>query len=198
MKENSDNSFLRIANFFFEAGMLGHMQRSGIRHLGSGEQSVASHVFRTSVIGYTLAVKSGADASKVMMMCMFHDIEETRTGDLNYLEQRYVKSDDERALRDVLAGLPIEDEVQALLKEYAEQSTEEAVLAKDADNLELITFLKEELDKGNAQAENWMRAALKRLKTDIAVKTAEAVLETMYYEWWYNLDEHWKDGSKKW
>jgi len=196
MSEKS--SLDRLANFFFEAGMLQKMERSGNKFLGSGNASVADHSFRTAIIGFTMARRAGADAFKVMAMCMFHDLEEARTGDLNYLEQRYCQSDDKRALSDALKNLPIENEVHSLIEEYSALETMEAKIAKDADTLELIFFLKEEKDKGNQQADNWLRGTLLRLLTDEAKKLAEAAMEVMYYEWWYNLDEEWKSGSKDW
>ncbi|WP_022850189.1 HD domain-containing protein [Limisalsivibrio acetivorans] len=188
----------RLANFFFEAGFLQNMERTGLPYLGSGSQNVASHVYRTCIIGFTLASEVGADADKVLKMCLFHDIEEARTGDLNYLQQRYVDSDDDRALSHALKGLPIESSVKELIDEFTEQKTIEARLAKDADVLELILFLKEQADKGNDQAKRWIRAALTRLKTDRAKGMAEGILETLYYEWWYGEDDDWKGGSKNW
>lgn len=188
----------RIINFFFEAGFLQNLQRTGIPYLGSGKQSVAEHSFRVTVIGYTMAAMLGADVNKVLKMCLFHDLEEARTGDLNYLQQRYVKSDDQKALRDALKGLPLEVEVTELIDEYAQQKTLEAKIAKEADVLELIMFLKEQLDKGNEQAGNWLKSAVKRLKTEKGIQLAESILETRYYEWWYGDGNGWENGSKDW
>ena len=44
-----------LANFFFEVGMLKRTPRTGFQFLGSGTESVAEHIFRTAIIGYTLA-----------------------------------------------------------------------------------------------------------------------------------------------
>jgi putative hydrolase of HD superfamily len=194
MKEASDRS----ATFFYELGILQTMKRSGQDYLGSGTQSIADHIFRTAMIGFTMAKMAGCDADKVLKMCMFHDLEESRTGDLNYLQQNYVESDDEKALDHVIQGLPIEGEVNVCIDEYAAQQTQEALIAKDADTLELIFFLKEQLDKGNSQAENWINASKQRLKTDIAKEILQSAMERMYYEWWYSKDENWRRGSKNW
>ena len=188
----------RIINFFFEAGFLQNLQRTGIPYLGSGKQSVAEHSFRVTVIGFSMACMLGADANKVMKMCLFHDLEEARTGDLNYLQQKYVQSDDEKALKHALEGLPMEAELADLIDEYASQASLEAKIAKEADVLELIMFLKEELDKGNEQAGNWIKSALKRLKTEKGAQLAESILETRYYEWWYGDGNGWDKGSKHW
>lgn len=198
MKETPNNSE-RVSNFFYELGILQVMKRSGQDFLGSGTQSVADHSFRVAMMGYTMGKMAGADADKIMKMCMFHDLEEARTGDLNYVQQAYVESDDDKALADALEGLPIESEIHELIKEFTEQETLEAKLAKDADVLELLFFLKEQKDKGNQQADNWLRNAVNRLKTDIAKKIFDTASEMMYYEWWYNRkDESWKRGNKNW
>lgn len=188
----------RLANFFYELGMLQTMKRTGQDYLGSGTQSIADHVFRVAMMGFTMARMTGCDADKVMKMCLFHDLEESRTGDLNYLQQNYTESDDVKALNHVIADLPIEADVRDTIEEYAAQDTIEAKIAKDADTLELIFFLKEQKDKGNQQAENWLRASVQRLKTEVAKNITETAMETMYYEWWYNRDENWKRGNKNW
>ena len=63
-----------IVDFFFEAGMLTKTPRAGFNFLGTGAQSVAEHLTRTTYIGYALAMLDGkADVAKVMKMCLFHD-----------------------------------------------------------------------------------------------------------------------------
>jgi len=197
-KEQPDDRS-RVSNFFYELGILQVLKRSGQDFLGSGNQSVADHSFRVAMMGYTMARMAGVDADKVLKMCMFHDLEEARTGDLNYLQQAYVESDDDKALAHSMEDLPIEGEVLELIKEFGAQETDEARLAKDADVLELLFFLKEQKDKGNPQADNWIRGTVTRLKTDIAKEIFNSASEIMYYEWWYNRrDESWKRGSKNW
>ncbi len=174
------------------------MKRSGQDYLGSGSQSIADHSFRVAMMGYTLAKMAKLDADKVLKMCMFHDLEESRTGDLNYLQQAYVESDDDKALKHVMDGLPIEQDVLDIIEEFRAQETEEAKIAKDADVLELLFFLKEQKDKGNQQSDNWIRGTVQRLKTDIAKEIFQYASEKMYYEWWYNRkDESWKRGGNK-
>jgi putative hydrolase of HD superfamily len=96
-----------IANFLFEAGMLKRTPRTGFQFLGSGAESVAEHIFRTSMIGYTLAqLDEEADAGRVVLLCLFHDIPEARTGDLNYVNKKYVKVDERKAVED-LARTPL-------------------------------------------------------------------------------------------
>lgn len=199
MKDSFDEDIRGIVNFIFEASILQNMQRSGNVFLGSGKQTVGAHIFRTILIGYLLAkMTDGANAEKVMLMCLFHDIEETRTGDLNYLQQRYVTSDDKRALKNAVDNLPSKDDILKTVEEYEGLKSLEAKLAKDADTLELLFYLKEELDKGNLQAENWITHAQKRLITETAKKLLPTLKNTKYYDWWYNLTNDWDKGNKKW
>lgn len=195
---NNNNKLGGIVNFFFEAGIFGKIPRSGNVFLGSEQQLLSSHIFRTTVIGFSLAHIASADASKVTFMCLFHDIEESRTGDLNYLQQRYVDSDDRKALEDITGSLPFGESIKSLIDEYEAQESYEAKLAKDADTLELILHLKETLDKGNEQAANWLTFAEKRLKTSIGKDILEKIRNVKYYNWWYQLSDEWENGNKNW
>ena len=49
----------RLTDFLNEVGMLRHTPRSGYKFLGSGQETVAEHSHRTTVIGYVLAKKTG-------------------------------------------------------------------------------------------------------------------------------------------
>jgi putative hydrolase of HD superfamily len=187
-----------IVNFFFETGFLQRLQRSGNDFLGSGNQTVGSHIFRTVVIGYALAKLSGADILKTVLMCLFHDIEESRTGDLNYLQQRYVKSYDEKALNGVVEDLPFGKDIKNILMEFESQETFEATLAKDADTIELILYLKEEYDKGNQEAKNWIYYAKKRLINEISVHLVKEIENTSHNEWWKSVTDKWDKGNKSW
>ncbi len=109
----------RIVEFLFEVGMLKRTPRSGWQFLGTGSESVAEHVFRTAMIGFVLARLDGkVDADKMLRMALAHDLPETRTGDLNYVNQKYVAADETRAADDMTRGLPFGDELRELMAEY--------------------------------------------------------------------------------
>ncbi|MBW1775527.1 MAG: HD domain-containing protein, partial [Deltaproteobacteria bacterium] len=46
-----------LINFLFEVGMLKKTPRSGYQFLGTGQESVAEHSFRTAIIGYMLSLE---------------------------------------------------------------------------------------------------------------------------------------------
>ncbi len=179
-----------IVNFLFEVGILSKTPRSGFHFLGSGNQSVAEHTNRVVFIGYTLAMlENGLDILKVLKMCLLHDLAESRVSDLNYIHQKYAKVDEEKAIVDLSKTLPFGEDIEDIVKEYEERLTREAIIAKDADNLEWILSLKEQFDSGNSKAHDWIIPAVKRLKTENAKKIAEEILKTDSDEWWFKDKE---------
>ncbi len=182
----------RAVDFLFEIGMLKKTPRTGYQFLGSGGESVADHSFRTAVIGYVLAYReTDADLNKVVLMCLFHDFPEARTGDHNYVNKRYVKVDEETALIDQLKGLDFGEEIINLAKEFNSGITLEARLAKDADQLDLILELKEQLDLGNTSARDWLSFAVQRLLTENAKQMAQTILTTDNTDWWFDKKTDW-------
>ena len=187
-----------IVNFLFEVGMLQKTPRSGFQFLGSGAESVAEHIFRTVYIGFVLGhLASEVDKDKLLKMCLFHDLPEARTGDLNYVNKKYVKADETRAVNDLAATLPFGEEIQELIVEFLKGESLEAQLAQDADQLEMILALKEYKDLGNKYAEEWLEFAIKRLKTDIARELSGNILETDSSLWWFSdKGEWWVHGPR--
>lgn len=179
----------RLADFFNEAGMLRHTPRSGFPFLGSGRENVAEHSYRTCVIGFALARLAGADAARVVFLCMFHDLHEARTGDFNYVNHRYNTCRAKDALRDATAGTGLEDDILQYWDEMEKGDTLESLLANDADQLDLICNLHTELHRGNTFAREWLDSALKRLRTPLARELAEAILRTDPANWWYGQVE---------
>jgi putative hydrolases of HD superfamily len=175
-----------LINFLFEVGMLKKTPRTGYQFLGTGKESVAEHTFRMTIIGYLLSLQDPkADAMKTTLMCLFHDLHEARTGDLNYVNKRYVQIDEDKAVQDLAQGLPFKDEILSLTREFTEAKSVEACISKDADQLDLILSLKEQQDLGNAYAREWLHYAVQRLQTGSARKMAQEILETDSTEWWF-------------
>jgi len=182
----------QIVNFFFELGMLKKTPRSGYQFLGSGRESVAEHAFRVAIIGFVMArLDQKADPFTVLRMCLLHDLPESRTGDLNYVNKRYVEVREDQAIKDMAQSLPFGDEIEGLLEEFRRGESSEARLAQDADQLDLILELKEHQDLGNPYAKDWIYFALKRLKTDLGKKLADQILDTDFSAWWFEGKDHW-------
>lgn len=191
-----DNKDLQsITDFLYEVGMLQHTPRSGFQFLGSGGQTVAEHLHRSSIIAFVLALMEKVENPyKVATMAMLHDISETRISDLNYVHQKYTTRLEDKAHADVVESLPqdIGNEIASLIKEYEARETLESQLVKDSDNLEWILSLKEQLDIGNARASEWLPSATARLKTESGKMLAQIILEVKSDRWWFG------DKESKW
>lgn len=176
-----------IVDFLFEVGILSKTPRSGFHFLGSGEQSVSEHINRVVYVGYVLSImEEKVDTAKILKMCLFHDLAEARTSDLNYVHQKYTESDEYKAISDLAKTLEFGDDIVETLKEFSERKTKESILAKDADQLEWILSLKEETDTGNSRAETWIPSAVKRLKTKSAQVLAKKIIVTNSDDWWFS------------
>ncbi len=201
--KNQNKSLKNIANFIYEAGILNKTPRSGLWFLGTGAQSVSEHIFRTTVIGYALSeLIPRADKNKVILLCLIHDLGESRTSDLNYVHQKYGRLAESQAVEDIAKSLPFGANLKSLHKEAKERKTLEAKIAKDADNLEWMATLREEFDKGNFKAKSWIELAYKRLKTPQAKKLGKLLTEIKPDDWWFNEKDKWfidrKPETKKW
>ena len=188
-----------IVNFLFEVGILKKTPRSGYQFLGTGNESVAEHSFRVAVIGYLLAKNDPkADMQKVVLMCLFHDFHEARTGDHNYVHKRYVTVNEEKAVYDLARKLPFGREIVSLINEFNVRETLEAQISQDADQLDFILELKRQQDLGNISAAEWLKYSVKRLVTDFAKKLADEIVTTDSSDWWFKKKEElWINGPNE-
>ena len=174
-----------IAKFLYEVGMLNRTPRSGFHFLGSGEQSVAEHSLRTTYLAYTLGMLDGTvNVGHMMKMALFHDFGEARVSDLNHVHQKYASRRQLEAVKEVAETLPFGKDIVAACTEQEDKKTPEAILVKDADTLEWIISLKEQVDVGNDRALTWIEYARKKLRTDLGKQVAEEIMRTDSNEWW--------------
>jgi putative hydrolase of HD superfamily len=186
-----------IVNFLFEAGMLKKTPRSGFQFLGSGGESVAEHILRTLFVAFTLCkMLPEADENKVLKLCLFHDLPEARTGDMNYVNKKYVDVNEEKAVRELTETLFFGEEIKAAVDEFNANQTPEAIIARDADQLALILQLKEYGDLGNKYCAEWIAYASKRLSSENAKKMAACIMQTDSSEWWFkDKGDWWINGN---
>lgn len=192
--------FMRdLVNLLNEVGMLEQTPRSGFAFLGSGQQSVAEHSYRMTFIAYVLSKKSSepVNLQKLLLMCLLHDLPEARTGDLNYVNKRYVVANEDKVLEDLKKESSLGPEMANLIDEYRQNQTLEAHMAHDADQLELMLVLKREKDLGNEAAQDWLDIVKQRISLPISKKIAEEILVTPSSAWWIREKEdlHWVNGK---
>jgi putative hydrolase of HD superfamily len=187
----------RLVKLFFEVGTLRKITRSHKQTLLTNDNSdnIASHSFRVTIIAYFLAVSEDVDVNKVVLMALFHDIEETRIGDQNWVHKAYIKAFEDEVLEDQLKDIVEEDQLYEIMKEYNERKTPEAKIAKDADHLDQIYLLREYVENGNKEAARWLRgkAHEERLYCDTAKEIAKKAKEETINSWWANI---WTDKRR--
>jgi putative hydrolase of HD superfamily len=188
-----------IVNFIFEVGMLKKTPRTGFQFLGSGCESVAEHILKTIFIGYTLCkLENDVDELRVIKMCLVHDLPEARTGDMNYVNKKYVTVNEAKTVDELTSTLFFGDDIKKAINEFNEKKTRESLLAHDADQLALIYQLKEYGDLGNKYSQEWIGFAKRRLSTDTAQKMAEMIVSTDSSQWWFkDKSDWWVNGSNK-
>lgn len=183
----------RIADFLFEVGTMRKLARIHRQTLLTDDMSdnIATHSYRVSFIGWHLAKEEKADLYKTVMMCLLHDVAETRSGDHNWVHKKYVKVFDKEIAKDQLGTLPYPD-FEELVDEYNKRTTKEAILAKDADLLDQILLLREYEWLGNREAGVWLRgkgknkinAQLLNLKSTTAKALGKVILKKNPSDWW--------------
>ncbi|MER7771544.1 HD domain-containing protein [Kitasatospora sp. NPDC096140] len=176
-----------VARFLFEAGTLKHTKRTGWWMAGVRDpESVAEHSWRTSVVASIIARLEGADPARAAFLATWHDVAETRTGDVNYVGKKYATSADPEAVTaDQVKGMPevLASTVQDLIAEYEGKESPEAVCARDADKLECLIQGVEYLAQGYANAQRWIDNSRGRLTTKTAQDLADAILATDSLDW---------------
>ena len=188
-----------IADFLFEMGMLCKTPRSGYQFLGSGRESVAEHVLRTVYTGYALCkLNPSLNELRVLKMCVLHDLPEARTGDMNYVNKKYVRVDEAKAVRELTESLSFGEDIRQAIDEFNAKETAESRIARDADQIALILQLKEYCDLGNKYSEEWIEYALKRLCTQEGKKLAARIIETDSSHWWFKeKNDWWINGNSR-
>lgn len=185
-------NFKKIINFLFETNYLKRVPRSGYQVLGVKNESVAEHLFHTSIIGWVLAKLEGADEEKVIKMCLLSDIHETRISDLNWIAMQYFGSEtkkdvSKKAEGDIFFNLPFEQEAHKLIDNLNNFKSKEAKIVKDADTLAFLVQLKEFIDKGDEHAREWFEFAKDRLQCKSAKALMKQLEKTDMQDWWSEL-----------
>jgi putative hydrolase of HD superfamily len=176
-----------VANFLYEAGTLKQSKRTGWWMAGVRDpESVAEHAWRTSLIASVIAKLEGADPARAAFLAVWHDSQETRTGDVNHLGKKYAgEADPEAVTADQVAGMPevLASAVRELVGEYEARESAEAVCARDADKLECMLQGIEYRAQGYELAQRWIDNSRGRLVTGTAQRLADELLGLDPLDW---------------
>lgn len=185
-----------IAGFLYEVGTLRKIVRAHRQTLMTDDMSdnIASHSFRVSIIGWILAQKENVNTEKVLTMCLFHDVPESRSGDQNWVHKKYVKVFEEEIIKNQLSNLPDKEKLLSIINEYQERKTKEAKIAKDADLIDQILLLKEYEWQGNKEATEWLSGKGKTqnkqyqmLQSKSGIELARKIMKENPTDWWKNV-----------
>ncbi len=182
----------KLIEYLYEIGHLKRVQRSGWWLAGVEQaESVAEHSFRTAVIAYFLAEMEGADPEKTAAMALFHDVAETRVGDLHRIGKAYVDwpAVGKKVQEDQLEWLPpkLRERLGRLHEETRARTTLEARLAKDADRLECL-FQAREYAAVGYDVDEWIRSSVDSLCTEAAREIAKDALGVSPSSWRESCD----------
>jgi len=126
-------------------------------------ESVAEHTMRAAQLAAMIAAEEGADPA---FLALWHDSQETRTGDLPQTAAAYLTKPAPRQITaDQTEHLPgrSRDVIRDAVDEYESRQTLEAVCAKDADKLDMLLQAVEYRDTGVRRVEGWIDSARKDL-----------------------------------
>lgn len=185
--EEPDEQHAAVAEFAFELGVLKRMRRAGWWQAGVRDpESVAEHSLRVAQLASILAAIEDAEPGRAALLAVWHDSQETRTGDIPHTARPYLdQRSPEVITADQTAALPdaARRTVQEAVAEYEAQQTPEARCAKDADKLECLIQAIEYRDAGYARVQGWIDSARGGLRTDTARRVADAALRTSPLAW---------------
>jgi putative hydrolase of HD superfamily len=173
-----------LVNYLFEITNLDRVPRTGYyQFLYEDFESIASHSYKVAVIAYFLAKSLGLNEERVVVIALFHDTEETRTGDSNWIQKPYLKQDEGKSFSDQTSPLSksLISDLVLLKKEYKEKKSDEAQIVKDADYIEYFMGLKILSMKGNREADKRLEYETKTLDfmyTKLGKQVLKEVLKT--------------------
>jgi putative hydrolase of HD superfamily len=188
----NQNQLKKIADFFFELGMLKRQKHYGQTLAGVKEvDSLADHTVRAAAIAYILADLEEANPEKTCLMCLVHDFPEMRVGDHHKVSARYLKVEaaEKKAFLDQLKPLPkkTKEVWLKLYQEKIERNTREGIVAQDADWLETAISAREFICQGYPALQNWIDNVKKALETQSAKELLKIIEKSEPTDWWQGL-----------
>jgi putative hydrolases of HD superfamily len=184
----TDAEMQAIIRLYHEAGHLKRSKRTGWWRAGiTDPESVAEHSWRTAVIAYFIAIAEGADPERTVTIGVFHDLAETRTGDIEYVARHYLTAaSDETIAKDQARDLPasMTDAFLSVIRQMEDGASLEAVCARDADKLECLLQAREYQRQGHQDVQEWIDNMAAAVRTETGRALAAAALQAEPTEWW--------------
>lgn len=163
----------RDIDFMYELGSLKNVERGWRQHFGMRVATIPEHTHRVMLLALVIARMEGVkNEEKILKMALIHDLAETRTTDLSYIQKVYVEADEDKSAKDLFEGTLLESLRTKELHEYEERQSVEAKIVKDADNLDVDLEMKELEERGSKLPEKWL--IFRKLVRDTKLYTKSA------------------------
>ena len=154
MEKITDASLQNIIKFLEITGMLKRTPRAGWVEVGIYQpESVADHIFRTTILCMLYADIEGLDPLKLLRMALIHDLPEAIIGDLTPSKKTAETKEKEGiAINQILNLLPKRQRETyiAVWNEYMEGKTGEAQAVRQLEKIEMALQAKEYEKAGSA------------------------------------------------
>lgn len=180
--------------FAYELGYLKTLPRAGWLRAGITDgESVAAHSWRVAVLAFAIAVGEGADPERAAVLGIFHDLPETRYGDVQATGKAYVTQVPATdVVADQTADLPTElaERIRAAVAEHesAKQpgASAESLCSRDADKLDLLLQAREyqEAGRGAAAMDRFIHSMIPLITTATGKALAAAAIKVPPSAWW--------------
>lgn len=138
-----ENDYKNIIKMYNQMTKLKSLLRTGWQEWrldGVRAESVAEHIFGTCMLAVSMQANLGLDIdiTKVIMMLVLHETEETIIGDLTFLDEKYQDKRElgRKAVLEVFADAENAGEFLAIIEEFEANETPEARFAKQCDKFE--------------------------------------------------------------
>lgn len=179
----------QMTNIVYEASVVKRLQRTGWQIFGDNAEGVGEHSFITAVIAYFLAREiqksQKINMEKILLMSLFHDFHEGRTGELDKIAKFYTTRYERKANIDIFKE--IDAELLKMLDEYEDKQSLEARVVYEANVIAFSVEVKLLLEKGNVHAKEWLEANNKRLRIQESIELSKSLTKTDSHSWWQTL-----------
>lgn len=172
-KKEPESKNKKTARLLFEALLLKRILRTGWQYAGAPHESIGEHSFGAAVCSIALSRMEGlsqAEEHSLLLQVLLHDLHEVRCGDLNAVTKKYCKADIKQAEKDLFFGTHLWPKPLPPLPKKV------AVLANDADKLDLLLTSLMNLKSGNENMRAFIKSALNEIKSKSAKKLAKELL----------------------
>lgn len=183
-------------DYLLEVSFLGREPHNGVKYLGERNPiSVSEHSFIAAHVAVTIAIMEGKDMKEAAFIMLFHDLPESRMGDMNSINKNYVKAiiEEDKILLEQIKAFPknLREEIIKYFLDFEEHCSDMGKITKDADVIALVISLLEYKARGLQKTELFLKNSKNRLYTESGKKLFNSLLDCDASDfginrWWYS------------